>query len=294
MNIFITGSNGLIGTQLTANLRQQNHQVLALNRIEQTAAIPQWDLACQQKQYRLFADSFVHLAGVNIAAKRWSQQHKHNIYASRIEGTKNLIKQILASPIKPHTFICASAIGYYGNRGYELLTENSTVGTDFVSQISHDWEQATVPLTDYGIRVVNVRFGVVLSEKGGALKKMLLPFKLGLGGKIGSGEQKFSWISLDDAVAAILFLLNDATITGAVNVTSPNPVSNLEYTQTLAKILNRPAILPMPAFICRLIFGQMADELLLSSQNVMPKKLLEQGFEFDSTHLEQALSKILR
>ena len=296
MNIFVTGATGLVGEELCSELSQKKHSVTKLTRTEGAVngESPHWNLDVQKDNKTLFFDTFIHLAGENIAAKRWSEKQKQKIYDSRILGTQNLVKQIIASPNKPQTFICASAIGFYGDRGQELLNEESESGTDFVSKVCKGWELATQPLVDCGIRVVNLRFGVVLSKDGGALKKMLFPFKCGLGGPIGSGQQKFSWISIDDAIKAIIYILETPTISCPVNITSPNPVSNKTYTKILAKQLKRPAFFTMPAVVCRLLFGEMADELLLSSQSVMPKKLIKHGFEFNHLDLESALSKLLK
>ena len=296
MNIFITGASGLVGTALSQKLTEKEYNVFKLGRktSNSTNTSPDWDIGINQDNSPIFANAYIHLAGENIAAKRWSDKQKKKIYESRILGTQKLVQKIINSPNKPDTFICASAIGYYGDRKQELLDETSLPGEDFVSKISHDWEQATQPLIDCGIRVVNLRFGVILSKKGGALKKMLTPFKLGLGGAIGSGQQKFSWVSLDDAVNAIIYVINKPGIEGPVNVTSPNPVSNKVYTKSLAKVLKRPAIFNMPASVCRLMFGEMADELLLSSQSVMPKKLIQNGFKFNHLKIDTALSSTLK
>jgi uncharacterized protein (TIGR01777 family) len=296
MNIFVTGASGMVGKELCSELSQQKHKVIKLNRTTDTlqSESPNWNLDVKKDNKTQFADTFIHLAGKNIAAKRWSKKQKQKIYDSRFLGTKNLVKKILASPNKPKTFICASAIGYYGDRGQDLLIEDSEPGTDFVSKVCKDWELATQPLVDRGIRVINLRFGVILSKEGGALKKMLFPFKCGLGGPIGSGQQMFSWISLDDVIKAIVFVQDNLAISGPVNVSSPNPVTNKAYTKALAKQLNRPAFFTMPAAVCQLMFGEMAKELLLSSQNVMPKKLIEHGFNFNHLDIESALSKLLK
>jgi uncharacterized protein (TIGR01777 family) len=236
MNIFVTGSSGLIGTKLCENLNQQKYSVYKLNR--NSASIntnsPDWDINIMQSKQNIDANVFIHLAGENIAAKRWSTKQKKKIYDSRILGTKAIVDKIIASPNKPQTFICASAIGYYGDREQELLDEQSASGDNFVAKVCKDWEQVTQPLLDQGIRVVNLRFGVILSKKGGALKKMLTPFKLGIGGMLGSGQQRFSWISIDDAIKAIIFTLENPKISGPVNINSPNPVSNQLYTEILA------------------------------------------------------------
>ncbi|MCO4821611.1 MAG: TIGR01777 family oxidoreductase [Flavobacteriaceae bacterium] len=296
MNIFVTGSSGLVGNELCNKLQQQNYNIIKLNRINNSAEStnPNWDINLKHSNKCIKPNSVIHLAGENIAAKRWNKEQKQKIYDSRILGTKNLIENIISSPDKPQTFICASAIGYYGDRIQELLTEESDSGQDYVSKICKDWEEVTLPLIKHGIRVINLRFGVILSKKGGALKKMLIPFKLGLGGNIGNGQQRFSWISIDDAIKAIIFCLENPKINGPVNVSSPNPVSNKVFTKVLAKQFNKPAFFNMPASLCRLIFGEMANELLLSSQSVMPQKLIKNGFTFNHLDIETALSRVLK
>ena len=296
MNIFVTGSSGLVGSELCPKLSQNDHNVIKLKRVPSSlnSNSPDWDMGIIGDKNPIFADAIIHLAGENIAAKRWNPKQKQKIYDSRIQGTKNLVDQIIACSNKPKVFICASAIGYYGDRGKELLDESSLKGQNFVSKISHDWEQATRPLLDHGIRVVNLRFGVILSKKGGALKKMLFPFKLGLGGAIGSGQQKFSWVSIDDAIDAIIYILENTAIAGPVNITSPKPVSNKFFTKALGNELNRPTFLNMPTVMCRMLFGEMANELLLSSQSVMPKKLIQNGFSFSHLEIESALSEVMK
>ncbi len=293
-NCFITGASGLIGQHLSTAL-QQHHQVFALQRDQNNNKneSPQWNLDVQDNGTSIKPDVFVHLAGENIAAKRWSQAQKKRLYDSRILGTQHVVEAILASEHKPHTFLCASAIGFYGDCGQERLDEDSDSGNNFSAKLAKDWEQACQPLNDHGIRVVNLRFGVVLSKDGGALQKMLLPFKCGLGGAIGKGQQMFSWVSVVDVIQSIVFLINKTDIEGPVNITAPNPVSNKTFAKTLAKSLNRPAIFDMPAAICRLLFGEMADELLLASQNVVPKKLLDNGYTFRHLDLEMAFAEIL-
>jgi uncharacterized protein (TIGR01777 family) len=211
---------------------------------------------------------------------------------SRVKGTQLFADAILHATNRP-ALICASAIGYYGNRGDELLTETSRPGNDFLAKVCREWETACQPARDAGVRVVNARIGVILSPKGGALKKMLTPFKLGLGGKIGDGRQYMSWIALDDVVAALAFLVASPNVSGPVNLTAPNPVSNAEFTKTLGRVLSRPTVFPMPAFAARLAFGEMADALLLSSTRVAPHVLQSAGYNFQGPHLEPALRRLL-
>lgn len=293
MKILVTGSSGLIGSALCDALTKADHSVQKLTRTAVPGApnTPFWDIMPQDDSSA--ANAIIHLAGENIAAKRWSAKQKQKIYDSRILGTRNLVQQIIASPDKPQIFMCASAIGFYGDRGKEHLTEDSEPGDNFAAKLSQDWEQETLPLLAHGIRVVNLRFGVILARHGGALKKMLSPFKLGLGGPIGKGQQIFSWICIDDAINAIIHVLNASKISGPVNISAPNPVSNQVFTKQLAKQLNRPAFFVMPAPLCRLAFGEMADELLLASQNVIPQKLVECGFTFAYSDIKKALNKVL-
>lgn len=292
--IFITGATGLIGSHLSQALQKKQH-VYHLDRVNgpNKADAPNWDINILESDQLIAPDVIIHLAGENIAAKRWSAKQKQRLYDSRVLGTKNLVNKILASEHKPHTFLCASAIGFYGDRGQEILDEASASGDNFSAQLARDWEQTTAPLTESGIRVIHLRFGVVLSKHGGALKKMLLPFKCGLGGAMGNGQQKFSWVSITDVIQAIIFVLEKTDISGPVNITSPNPVSNKVFTKTLAKFFKRPAFFDMPTPVCRLLFAEMADELLLSSLHVVPEKLIKNGYTFRHLDLEMAFAEIL-
>jgi uncharacterized protein (TIGR01777 family) len=238
--------------------------------------------------------AIVHLAGENIAAGRWTAAQKRRIRDSRVEGTKSLVRSLsrLASP--PRVFVCASAIGFYGHRGDELLDESSPSGTGFLPEVCREWEAAAEEAKSFGMRVVETRFGVVLSKAGGALQKMLLPFKLGGGGRIGSGQQYWSWVALPDVVGAIRHAIVTDSLTGPINVVAPNPVSNAEFTHTLANLLHRPAVIPMPAAAARLMLGEMADELLLASARVLPRKLEQTGYAFQFGDLEGALRDALR
>jgi len=293
MQILITGSSGLIGSALMDKLSSQ-HNCQGLLRHTQDATQPHWDIASQSVDFRGFdADVIIHLAGENIAAKRWSEKHKKNIYDSRIQGTRLLVDHLLKLPKPPKLVISASAIGYHGNRSEQTLTEEDPPGNDFVSRISIDWEYETRRLVTAGIRVVNIRTGLVLSRAGGALQKMLLPFKLGLGGRVGSGQQFYSWIGIDDVTAAIEHIIQTPELEGPVNLTAPEPVTNKTFTKQLAAALNRPAFFPMPAFAANLVFGEMAQELLLASTRVLPGKLLKSGFTFQHPTLPEALEAVL-
>jgi len=238
-------------------------------------------------------DAVIHLSGENIAG-RWTEAKKRRIRDSRIVSTQNLSQALTSAEKKPGVFICASAIGYYGNRGDEILTEGAPSGSGFLAEVSREWESVTAPAADAGIRTVNLRIGIVLSRNGGALTQMLLPFRLGLGGKVGNGRQWWSWIQIDDFVAAVHRIADNLSLNGPVNMTAPNPVTSADFTKTLAKTLKRPAVLLLPAFAAKLAFGEFAEEGLLASARVEPKKLLESGFKFRYSELAAALSELLK
>lgn len=242
-------------------------------------------------------DAVVHLAGENIAGGRWTESFKQKIRDSRIKGTR-LVSDTIANAAKspaagPRTFVCASAIGYYGDRGDEVLNESSPPANDFLGQVCQQWEAACQPACEAGVRTVNVRIGVVLSTEGGALKQMLTPFKLGVGGKAGSGRQYMSWVAIDDVALAIAFILANSNVNGPVNLTSPQPVANAEFAKTLGRVLKRPAFIPTPAVALRAAFGEMADALLLSSTRVVPQALTAAGYQFRYPELEPALRHLL-
>ncbi len=238
-------------------------------------------------------DAVVHLAGDNIAAGRWNAAKKARIRDSRVQGTRLLCETLAQLDQPPKVVVCASAIGYYGDRGDQWLREQSTAGTDFLADVCQAWEAATEPAHTRGIRVVKLRFGVILSPAGGALAAMLLPFQAGAGGVIGSGRQYMSWVALDDVVGAIYHALMTETLDGPVNVVSPQPVTNREYTQTLGRVLRRPTLVPLPDFAARLAFGEMADALFLASARVEPTRLIESGYAFNYPELEPALRHLL-
>jgi uncharacterized protein (TIGR01777 family) len=281
MKVMISGSSGLIGSALSKSLRSDGHIVVGLPRTYEES-IDFSDV-----------DAVVHLAGENIAAGRWTPDKKRRIEVSRVDGTRQLAEQLVGSPAKPSVFICASAIGFYGHRGDALLDEDSQAGDGFLPTVCKQWEAASRPAEEAGIRTVRIRTGIVLSTEGGALKKMLPPFKIGLGGTLGNGHQYMSWISLADVVQIIRFLIDTDSISGAVNLVSPDPVTNSEFTKKLGQVLHRPAILPLPSFAARIIFGEMANELLLESCRVHPGKLLNSGYAFRHTNLQDALKDIL-
>jgi uncharacterized protein (TIGR01777 family) len=238
-------------------------------------------------------DAVINLAGENIAAGRWTDDLKRKIHDSRVNGTHLLSEAIAKLAQPPKVFLCASATGFYGDRSDETLDEQSDSGGGFLAGVCREWEQATDPAIAAGVRTVNLRFGPILARDGGMLAKLLTPFKMGMGGKVGSGKQYISWVAIDDVVNAIKLALKDETIRGPLNIVSPHPVTNEEFTKTLGHVLSRPTALAMPAFAVRLAFGEMADEMLLTSQRVIPKRLNDAGFGFEYPELEGALRKHL-
>ncbi|HVT30518.1 MAG TPA: TIGR01777 family oxidoreductase [Lacipirellulaceae bacterium] len=297
MIIAVTGSSGLIGSALVADLEANGHLVRPVVRrlVREEKHEIHWDPTSGTIDAAEFAgvDAVVHLAGENLAAHRWTPQFKEKILTSRVNGTKLLCDTLAALAAKPTVLVSASAIGYYGNRGDERLDESSPPGHSFLASVCQQWEAATLPARDADIRVVNLRIGVVLSTNGGALTQMLTPFKLGLGGVVGSGQQYLSWITLEDVVRAIQFVLHAAALTGPVNAVAPEPVTNREFTKTLGRILKRPTIMAMPAAAARLAFGEMADEMLLCSARVEPHALATAEFSFERPQLEPALKHLL-
>lgn len=239
-------------------------------------------------------DSVIHLAGENVASGRWSKTKKKRIIYSRVHGTRQLVDYLKSLDTPPKTFLCASAIGYYGNRDDERLTESSSNGNGFLAEVCRRWEAEANGMTSAGTRVVNLRFGMVLSPKGGALSKMITPFKAGVGGPIGKGKQYMSWISIRDLVEIIHLAIITETLSGPLNVVSPSPVTNREFTAQLASVIGKPAILPAPPFGLRLLFGEMADEMLLASSRVRPEKLLQHGYTFRDTELQDTLSRCVK
>ena len=296
MVIAVSGSSGLIGSALVEFLEQKEY---AVKRIVRSVSARKGDIfydpvsGCTDTDALEGVDVVIHLAGESIAGK-WTPQKKFDIYHSRTHGTDVLARAVINLENKPKHFICASAIGFYGSQAGKILDESCGAGTGFLADLCSQWEVCTQRVSQAGIRVANLRFGMVLSKGGGALGKMLAPFKLGLGGAFGGGGQYMSWISLDDAVRAINFVLENHSIVGPVNICSPDSVTNKEFTSTLAKVLNRPAIFNMPADVLKLLLGQFAEEVLLGSQRVVPKKLTDAGFEFNHPELKMALEGILK
>ncbi|MEQ8787036.1 MAG: TIGR01777 family oxidoreductase [Pirellulaceae bacterium] len=295
LSVLISGASGLVGSALAPLLTTGGHCVTRLTRGEPAGDELGWNPASGEiDQARLSRfDAVVHLAGESIADGRWTKAKKRRILESRVEGTRSLSRALAACHDGPKTLVCASAIGYYGDRGAEVLDEASESGAGFLPEVCRQWEEATRPAEDAGVRVVHLRIGIVLSPKGGALAKMLTPFRLGGGGPIGDGRQFWSWISIDDLVGAIHHALMTPSLRGAVNAVSPAPVSNLEFSRSLARVLRRPCLLPMPRLAARLALGEMADALLTASTRVIPRALEASGYRFRHASLDAALKHLL-
>jgi uncharacterized protein len=299
MRILISGSSGLIGNAISEALRGEGHTVVRLVRpagaARKQSGDATWDHVAGTFDAAATegADAVVHLAGASIAAGRWAAARKQLLRASRIDATRHLVQSLAALARPPRIFIGASAIGYFGDRGDESLDETSAPGSDFLATLTQEWEREEAAAASFGARVVSTRFGIVLAGNGGALPRMVTPFKLGAGGRLGSGRQWMSWIALRDVVGIVKFALANTALSGPVDAVSPEPVRNSEFTRALAEVLHRPAIFPAPAFALRLALGEMADALLLSSQRVFPRRLQEAGYAFAQTDLRSALREAL-
>jgi uncharacterized protein len=299
--ILVTGSTGLIGQELSAFLRQGGYEVIGVSRqASKQASQVQWDLSkarpdeCSVLLDGAPLDAVIHLAGEGIAEGRWTERQKEKLRSSRVEATHNLITGLQKLGLKPSVFISASGIGIYGDRSDEVLNEHSVAGNSFLSQLAVDWERAARSAEDvFGARVIQFRMGSVLTPRGGALAKMLLPFRLGMGGPLGHGRQWMSWVALDDVLYAMAHALETLALNGPVNLVSPHHVTNREFTRALASVLRRPALFPVPSTALRVMFGEMADELLLGSQKAVPEALLNSGFQFRHAELEEALRHML-
>jgi uncharacterized protein (TIGR01777 family) len=294
-SIALTGSSGLIGSALTPVLAARGWAVRPLVRRAAGAGEVRWDPAAGTLDLDVLrgVTAAVHLAGEPLAEGRWTEERKRRIRSSRVQGTRLLAESLARLEPRPGVLVSASAVGIYGDRGDDLLDEASAPGSDFLAEVAREWEGATAPARDAGIRVVTLRFGVILSREGGALPRMVQPFLLGVGGPIGNGKQWMSWIAIDDAIRVTLTALQDPALHGPVNVVSPEPVRNAEFADTLGKVLHRPALVPAPAFALRLLFGEMADAALLASQRVVPGKLEALQFPFQYRSLAHALRGIL-
>ncbi len=300
MKILVTGSSGLVGTALGSALAHAGHTVCRLVRPQSAAAkgatagfAVAWNPGTGELGGAgVGADAVANLAGASIADGRWSKQRKELLRASRIDTTRALVNALAKMNARPSVLVSASAIGYYGDRRDETLTEESKPGTDFLAGLAQEWEAEALKAEALGIRVVLARFGIILAREGGALPKMLTPFKLGVGGRLGSGNQWMSWVTLEDAVGILRFAIENATVRGAINVVSPQPLQNEKFTRVLAKAMHRPALFPAPAFALRLALGEMANALLLSSQRVAPRLLEKLGYRFLHPDLSAALKSL--
>jgi uncharacterized protein (TIGR01777 family) len=298
MRVLVSGSSGLVGSALRERLAAAGHTVERLRRgvgpsrpgwVTWDPSVNMFDPVAAEG-----ADAVVNLAGASIADGRWSEKRKRVLRSSRVDATRHLVGELGKLKAPPKVFVSASAIGYYGNRGDEVLTEKSDPAEDFLGRLSQEWEAEAQGAAKFGARVVILRIGVVLAAQGGALAKMLPPFKLGAGGPIGSGRQWMSWIALPDLVAVIERALADQALAGPVNAVAPGPVSNRDFSRALGRVLHRPAIAPLPGFVARTLFGEMADALLLSSTRVLPERLQAAGFPFQHPEVEGALRAILQ
>lgn len=296
MKLLISGSHGLVGTALCRELSKRGHHVARLVRqMPASGDDVGWNIQSGKIEMRKLSgfDVVLHLAGKSIASGRWSEKLKREIFNSRVRSSALLAESLRVVEQKPRCFICASAIGFYGSRGDEELNEASLPGDSFLSRVCREWEAATDCLDDADVRVVNARFGAILSPRGGALRTMLFPFRLGLGGRLGDGQQFFSWISIDDVVGGLLHCIETQALAGPVNFVAPEAVRNQEFTETLGKVLRRPTPFPVPKRLLQLALGEMADELLLASARVRPTKLITHGYNFEHPKLEIALRALL-
>ena len=292
MRIAITGASGFVGTALVPFLHDAGHDVVRLVRgTPRGPGEHRWSTESGLVDAGTLGplDAVIHLAGENIAGGRWTRARKARIRDSRVGPTQALAQSLATGPVRPRVFISISAIGIYGDRGHEVLTEQSASGHGFLPEVCQAWEAAAEPAREAGIRVVHPRFGIILDSHGGALGRMKLPFRLGIGGRLGRGTQYYSWVGMEDVLAALQFALTQAQVQGAVNVTAPNPVTNAEFTRTLARVLRRPALIPVPAFALKALFGELAEAELLSSKRVLPAALEGAGFTFLQPRLEDAL-----
>jgi uncharacterized protein len=292
--LLLTGASGFIGSALQQAAQQQGVEVTTLVRRHHLVrgGTIYWNPAEQERGVHPQAlegfDAIVHLSGASVA-RRWTRGYRETIVASRVRSTQVLCESLLKVRRRPPVLLCASAVGFYGDRGDEVLTEESPVGTGFLAETCQAWEAAAQKASAMGIRVVHLRLGLVLSRRGGALRKMLPAFQLGLGGKLGSGRQWMSWIGIRDAVRAIFFLIEHEELAGAFNLTAPSPVTNREFTRALARSVVRPALLPLPAPLLRLVFAEMAGQTMLASQRVLPHRLQQAGFRFEDADIGSAL-----
>ncbi len=290
MKTLITGSSGLVGSSLVESLFSKGYSIQCLKRTQDASSKHFWDTTNLHTGSNDRFHSVIHLAGENVASGRWTKIRKSLIFNSRVEGTRELVDYISLLPVKPKIFLSASAVGFYGNRGDELLDEDSSPGDGFLAEVCKKWENETKPLSNMGIRVIHLRFGMILSPNGGALHKMIPPFTMKVGGVVGNGKQLISWISIRDVANIVDFLIKTDQISGPVNVVTPTPTTNKDLTKSLGRALNCPTLFKVPGFMAKLIFGQMADEMLLSSTRATPKVLLDAGYQFSDTSLDETLT----
>ncbi len=302
MKLAVTGATGLVGGALCQNLLQAGHQVVALARNPEkareklpTVEAVAWDATSGHPPIEALegSDAVVHLAGESIAAGRWTSQRKRMIRESRVAGTRNLVEGLSHCQNPPKVLVSGSAIGYYGTHGDGLLEETNHPGNDFLAELCQQWENEAKRATDSGVRVVLVRSGLILAREGGALPRMLPPFKMCVGGPLASGTQWMSWIHIKDELEAIRYAIEHDEIEGPLNLTAPNPVTNEEFSRTLARVLRRPAFFRVPGFVLRLLLGEMAETLLLKGQRVLPKKLEQSGYQFSFSNLSRAFEDLL-
>ena len=299
MKILITGASGLVGKALQRSFAEKGYEMLLAGRGEPKKPNEiKWSVEdgfSEEDRGRLEGlDAVVHLAGEGIAGLRWTEEKKKAIRESRVKGTRSLVNTLAELDQKPKVLIAGSAMGFYGDRGDEIVTETSSAGDNFLADVAKEWEAESRRAEDSGIRTVLLRTAIVLSKDGGALSTMLMPFKLGVGGVVGSGKQWMSWVSLDDVVAIINFAIENENLRGAVNVASPHPVTNEEFTKTLGDVLYRPTFLPLPEFAVNLMFGEMGDTLLLNSTRVEPKRLKDAGYAFKFPDLKSAIENAVK
>jgi uncharacterized protein (TIGR01777 family) len=291
----LSGASGMVGSALRARLGGTVIQLV--RRAPQSSTELHWDpdvaIPIADTGPIEGLDAAIHLSGANLAAHRWTPAYRREMASSRVDSTLALARSLAGLRRPPRTLLVASAVGIYGDRSDEILDENSAPGAGFLADLCREWEAAAAPAAAAGVRVVHMRFGVALAPEDGAMAKMLPLFRMGLGGRLGSGKQWISWISLTDLVSAVLFLLESPSLQGAVNLTAPHPITNSEFTRTLARLLHRPAVIPAPAFALRLALGPMADETLLSSTRAVPRKLLDAGFRFSQPTIEAALGQAI-
>lgn len=299
MKIAITGATGLIGGELMPTLKAKGHEIFVISRKPASNENEiQWDAykGFEDAEFEKLKgiDAVIHLAGESVGDSNWDEEKKRRIRESRVKGTRTLVDALSRLENPPKIFISASAIGFYGARGDEVLTEESEPGEGFFPEVCQEWEAEGDKAKEFGARVFHPRIGVVLSKDGGALEKMLTPFKFGVGGTVGSGEQWMSWIAIDDLIKIFHFALENENAVGAFNATAPNPVQNEEFTDTLGEVLHRPTILPLPAFGVKMLFGEMGETLLLEGARVIPQKLLDAGFGFEFPKLKEAFEHVLK